>query len=174
MPCFERLGHGEVAPDQAIQEATQAIAATGMLGWTMPLALGLWMNKRYDDALDALQRPGVESVCGHMAYFHILVGMVARQVNGNHQLACQAYERALQIEPNRHDTLYNLANLIKDDKPDEADKLYRRSLSINAESASTWHNFGVNLNSLNRYDEALNPLKSSLSLIPLIPRFGVT
>ena len=55
----------------------------------MPLALGLWMNKRYADALEALQRPGVEKACGHMAYFHALVGMVARQVNGKHQLACQ-------------------------------------------------------------------------------------
>ena len=89
------------------------------------------MNKRYVDALEVLQQPGVEKACGHMAYFHILVGMVARQVKGKHQLACQSYERALQIEPDRHDTLYNLANLIKDDQPEDADKLYRRSLAIN-------------------------------------------
>ena len=169
MSCFERLGRGELSSDQAIEDARQSIEATGLLGWTMPLALGLWMNKRYGDALDALQRPGVEIVCGHMAYFHILVGMVARHVNGQHQLACKAYERALQIEPDRHDTLYNLANLIKDERPDEADQLYRRSLKISPGSASTWHNFGVNLNSLNRYDEALGPLKLSLQLDPLNP-----
>ena len=29
MRCFERLGHGELSPDQAIQTASQAIAATG-------------------------------------------------------------------------------------------------------------------------------------------------
>ena len=42
----------------------------------MPLALGLWMNNRYSDALEALERPGAEAACGHMAYFHALLGMV--------------------------------------------------------------------------------------------------
>ena len=130
----------------------------------MPLALGLWMNKRYSDGLEVLQRPGVDQACGHLAYFHTLMGMVARQVHGKHQLACQAYKRALQIEPDRHDTLYNLANLIKDDQPEEADQLYRRSLAINPDSASTWHNYGVNLNSLNRPLEAIGPFKISLKL----------
>ena len=130
----------------------------------MPLALGLWMKNVQVDALGALQRPGVEKACGHMSYFYTLMGMVARQINGKHQLACRAYERALQIEPDRHDTLYNLANLIKDDRPEDADKLYRKSLQINPCSASTWHNFGVNLNALNRHSEAIYPLKTSLQL----------
>ena len=169
MRCFERLGHGELSPDQAIQTASQAIAATGIPSWALPLALGLWMNKRYADALEALQRPGVETACGHMAYFHALVGMVARQIDGNYQLARQAYERALQIEPDRHDTLYNLANLIKDDQPEKADQLYLRSLVINPSSASTWHNYGVNLNAQNRPLEAISPLQISLQLDPLDP-----
>ena len=53
-----------------------------------------------------------------------------------------AYERALQIEPDRHDTLYNLANLIKDDQPEEADQLYLRSLAIKSNFGTTWHNYG--------------------------------
>ena len=122
------------------------------------------MNKRYADALEALERPGVEAACGHMAYFHALLGMVARQVDGKHLIARQAYQRALQIEPDRYDTLYNLANLIKDDQPEEADKLYKRSLTINPYSASTWHNYGVNLTALNRPLEAISPLKISLQL----------
>ena len=79
MHCFERLGHGELSPDQAIQQANDAIAKNGILSWAMPLALGLWMNKRYADALEALESPGVEPACGHMAYFHALLGMVARK-----------------------------------------------------------------------------------------------
>ena len=169
MHCFERLGHGELSPDQAIKQASQKIALTGILPWSMPLALGLWMNKSYGEALDTLQRPGVEKACGHMVYFHTLVGMVARQVHGKHQLARQAYERALQIDPDRHDTLYNLANLIKDDQPEEAEHLYRSSLAINPNSASTWHNLGVNLNTLNRPLEAIVPLKISLQLDALNP-----
>ena len=133
------------------------------------MALALWMNKRYQDALEVLQRPGVEEACGHMAYFYTLVGMVARKVRGKHQLACQAYSRALQIEPDRHDTLYNLANLIKEDQPEDADRLYRRSLAINPNSSATWHNFGANLNSLNRHQEAIYPLKTSLLIDALNP-----
>ena len=128
MRCFERLGHGELSPDEAIKQSRQAIASESLLTWTMPLALGLWMNERYYDAFEALQQPGAESACGHLAYFHILLGMVARQIDGKHQLACDAYQRALDIEPDRHDTLYNLANLIKTDRPKDADNLYRRSL----------------------------------------------
>ena len=164
MSTFERLGNGEIGHEQAIQQASQAISTTGILLWSMPLALALWMGKRFDDALDALERPGVEMACGHMAYYHVLLGMVARQIQGKHQLARKAYERALQIEPNRHDTLYNLANLIKEDEPEEADRLYRRSLAINPISATTWHNLGVNLNALNRPSEAILPLKISLQI----------
>ena len=169
MSCFERLGNGELSPDEAIQQASQEISKSSPLTWVMPLALGLWMNKRYVTALEVLQQPGAEPACGHMAYYHILMGMVARQVPGKHQLACTAYERALDIEPNRHDTLYNLANLIKDEKPEDADSLYRRSLQVNPSSDSSWHNFGSNLNSLNRHSEAIYPLKTSLKLDPLNP-----
>ena len=101
-------GNGSLSPDHAIQQANQALSATGPLHWTMPLALGLWMKQRFSEALEALQRNGVESACGNLAYFHTLVGMVARRIDGKHQLACKSYKRALQIEPDRHDTLYNL------------------------------------------------------------------
>ena len=50
----------------------------------MPLALGLWMNKSYGEALDTLQRPGWRRPVVIWSYFHALVGMVARQVNGKH------------------------------------------------------------------------------------------
>ena len=113
MRCFERWVMASLSPDEAITQANQVILATGQLNWTMPLALGLWMKKSYTHALEALHQPGVEQACGQMAYYHTLVGMVARQVPGKHQLACEAYQRALDIEPDRHDTLYNLANLIK-------------------------------------------------------------
>ena len=48
-------------------------------------------------------------------------------------------------------------------------KFYRRSLAINPNSASTWHNLGVNLNTLNRPLEAIIPLKISLQLDALNP-----
>ena len=84
-------------------------------------------------------------------------------------LACDAYQRALDIDPDRHDTLYNLANLIKDERPEDADNMYRRSLQINSFSASTWHNLGSNLNALNRHVDAITPLKISLKIDPSNP-----
>ena len=169
MLCFEQLGHGKLSPDEAIAQANQAISTSGVLNWTLPLALGLWMKKSYAHALQALQQPGVEAACGYLAYYYTLVGMAARQVQGKHQLACDAYQRALDIEPDRHDTLYNLANLIKDDQPENADDMYRRSLQLNPSSDSTWHNFGSNLNTLNRHLDAIAPLKISLKINPLNP-----
>ena len=56
MRRFEQLAQSQLSSDQAIQQALQAIAFTGRLSWTMPLALGLRMNNRYADALEALQR----------------------------------------------------------------------------------------------------------------------
>ena len=97
MRCFERLGHGELSPDEAIKQSRQAIASESLLTWTMPLALGLWMNERYYDAFDALQQPGVESACGHLAYFHILLGMVARQIDGKHQLGPGRYSYSFTV-----------------------------------------------------------------------------
>ena len=69
-----------------------------------------------------------------------------------------------RLSPIAADTLYNLANLdwmISLKNPDE---LYRRSLEINPFSASTWHNYGVNLTALNRPLDAITPLKISLQL----------
>ena len=66
MNCFEKLGHGDMSPDEAIKQAGEAAGTTGLLLWMIPLALGLWMNKRYAYALEVLQRPGVEKACGHL------------------------------------------------------------------------------------------------------------
>ena len=54
------------------------------------------MNQRYGDALEVLQSL-VSNACRHMAYFHILLGMVAKQVSGKQQLACQATRMLLKL-----------------------------------------------------------------------------
>ena len=164
MFCFERLGKGDLGPDQAIELSSQAFEAGDGLPWALPWGFALWMKKQYADALGVLQQPGVEEACNSLAYYYTIKGMVARQIKGHRALACSSYRRALQIEPNRPDTLYNLANLIKPDDPEEADRLYRKSLQINPNSASTWHNFGANLNALNRHSDSLFPLKLSLCM----------
>ena len=115
LSCFEALGNGEVSADHAIEQASQAIATTGLLPWAMPMALGLWMNKKYPRLLKFYSDQVLKGLWSY-GLFSYLIGMAAR-VTGKHELACLAYEQALLIEPDRHDTLYNLANLIKEDQP---------------------------------------------------------
>ena len=94
--------------------------------------------------------------------------MVARKLGGEIGRAERAYERSLELDPNRADTLYNFANLLKDDDPDRAVTLYRRSLELVSNAPSAWHNYGTALNSLHQYPDALAALKLSLRLDPLV------
>ena len=79
-------------------------------------------------------------------------------------LELEAYE-SLLIEPERL-TLYNLANLLKDDDQERADALYSRSLHLNAWGAECWHNYGSNLTNLHSQEIAIKALKISLFLEP--------
>ena len=94
--------------------------------------------------------------------------MVARKIDGESDRAAKAYERSLELDPNRADTLYNFANLLKDDDPERAVTLYQRSLLLEPGAASAWHNYGTALNSLTQYKEGLIALSISLQLDPLV------
>ena len=98
--------------------------------WAMPLAMAHWLDDRYSDALAILLEPSVAKDCDALWMYHNLVGMVARKIEGEVGRAAQAYERSLELDPNRADTLYNYANLLKDDEPERAVPLYRRSLVL--------------------------------------------
>jgi tetratricopeptide (TPR) repeat protein len=164
MDLLQAMCAGQIEPAMAEQQAAQAQAQSGDGRWVMPLGLALWMQKRYPEAMEALDQ-GAQA-CAAISEYHNICGMVARQIAGLEGRAQQAYRQALAIEPNRSDTLYNLGNLLKDDEPEEAEQLYRRSLQINPQAASTWHNLGIALNSQNRQLEALAILLTSLRLDP--------
>ena len=140
--------------------------------WAMPLAMAHWLDDRYSDALAILLEPSVAKDCDALWMYHNLVGMVARKIEGEVGRAAQAYERSLELDPNRADTLYNYANLLKDDEPERAVPLYRRSLVLEPSAASGWHNYGTALNSLTKFQDALFALRLSLRLIPLLPTSG--
>ena len=102
-----------LAPDQAIEQARQAILLTGRLSWTMPLALGLWMNNRYSDALEVLQRTGVDDAAATWPIFifcwawclvrsPVMINWLVRLMNV-----------LLILIPIVPDAFYNLANLIR-------------------------------------------------------------
>ena len=89
-----------------------------------------WMERRYSDAFVCLVEPLVVHACDHLWIYHNLLGMVARQLPCELARAVAAFERSIELEPNRPDTLYNYANLLKDDEPERAVVFYRRSLSL--------------------------------------------
>lgn len=173
------LSAGSHGPDQvlqAIQRAQQldpiwvAIAseqyeATRDEVWLFPWALGLWRQGFHAEALALCQR--ARGALLNNADFHILTGMVARQCQGQHGLALAAYRRALELAPERADGHYNLANLLMVEQPQEAAAHYRTSLALNPNDAKTWHNLGLTLNRLDRFDEALPMLRTSLKLDPV-------
>ena len=135
--------------------------------WALPLAMAYWLEGRYRDALAALDEPSVVQASDSLWLYHNLVGMVARKIDGEMDRAIRAFERSLQLDPNRADTLYNFANLLKDEEPERSVALYRRSLAIEPSAPAAWHNYGTALNNLNQYEDALVALRLSLRLDPL-------
>ena len=130
--------------------------------------MAYWIESRHAEALASLLEPSVVQSSDSLWIYHNLVGMVARKVAGEMDRALRAYERSLELDPNRPDTLYNFANFLKDDDPERAVSLYCRSLVLEPTSASAWHNYGTALNSLDKYREAVDALKLSLRLDPLV------
>ena len=134
----------------------------------MPLAMAHWLEGRYTDAYQILSLPGVEKACTDIWIYHNLIGMTCRQMDGLISQAQAAYRRSLTLDPDRADTLYNYANLLKEDFPEESLDYYQRSVNIEPFVATAWHNFGSALNSCNQHEKALTCLRISLKIDPLV------
>jgi len=134
--------------------------------WQVPVGMAHYLQNRYSDGLQALR--DVESHGVHNCNWLVIAGMCARQIPGQEPLARHYYRQALAIDPRRADSYYNLGNLLKDDEPEEAERLYRCSLALDPSSATVWHNLGISLNNQNRHVEALQPLQTSLRLDPTV------
>ena len=165
---LERVSKRLLPTQEALSLALRGKQADGDGRWALPLAMAHWIEGRYSEALASLLEPSVEQGCDSLWLYHNLVGMVARKLDGEIDRAMRAYERSLELEPNRADTLYNFANLLKDDDPKRAVALYRRSLVVEPSAPSAWHNYGTALNNLTHYQDALAALRLSLRLDPLV------
>ena len=89
-----------------------------------------------------------------------------RKLPDQHHIAEAAYERALELDPLRSDANYNLGNLYRDDRPVDAERCYRASLSLNPDQPMCWHNYGILLLHELRLSEACHALQTSLRLDP--------
>lgn len=165
---MQALGDGTCPPERGIVEASRLLESSGNGCWGLPLALAYWSQKRYKECCDVLESPDVEESCSHSFLYFNLLGMSSRHLDSGESRARVAYEKALEIDPQRADTLYNLANLLKDDDQQRADYLYFQSLHLNPWGADCWHNYGSNLTNLHRQECAIRALKISIFLDPNI------
>ena len=170
---MQSLGDGTCSPEQGIAEATRCLESSGDGCWGLPLALGYWLQKKYQLCCEVLEREDVERAGRHSFLYFNLLGMSVRHLASGESRARVAYEKAISIDPRRPDTLYNLANLLKDEDQQRAHELYCQSLRLNPLGAECWHNFGSNLTNLHFQDKAIKALRTSISLDPLSLMFGV-
>ena len=165
---LERVSKRLLPSKEALALADRGRNIDGDSRWALPKAMAYWIEGRHSDALSSLLEPSVVRASDGLWLYHNLVGMVARKIVGETNRAAKAYERSIELDPDRADTLYNYANLLKDDDPERAVRLYRRSLILVPNAPSAWHNYGTALNSLTHYEDALLALKQSLRQDPYV------
>lgn len=91
---------------------------------------------------------------------------VLDQKLGNNTEASSEYHRALQIDPNFTDALYNLATLVAARNPTSAISLYRRALRNSPSDASVQWNLGLLLYSAGQIKQARALLRSAIRIDP--------
>ena len=133
-------------------------------GWTLALGFLHWRLQQPEQAPALYQK--VLSEFDLDATFHPMRGMAARKLPDQLDLAQEAYERAVELEPNRSDALYNLGNLYRENRPLDAERCYKASLNLAPEQPMAWHNYGILLVHDLRLKEAHDALKRSLKLDP--------
>ena len=71
---MEQLCAGSRVPAEVEQQAAAAYASSGDARWARPWGLALWMQQRYQEALEVLDR-GAQA-CENDGDYHIICGMV--------------------------------------------------------------------------------------------------
>ena len=142
----------------------QRMASDNANLWNVAVGVVHWRLNDPAAALECYQQvlPQLEGD----ATFQMLRGMAARKLPDQRHIAEAAYERALELDPMRSDALYNLGNLYRDDRPVDAERCYRASLSLNPDQPMCWHNYGILLLHELRLPEACHALQNSLRLDP--------
>lgn len=167
---LERVGTGNISAAEAIQISEFALQQTNANPcWSLPLAFGFWILNDYQKVFDILTDKKVESVCAFNVCYFTLLGMSARQLHGKRELAISCYQKALNLDPDRTDVLYNYANLIKEDEPVNAISLYERALLHNPMVPECWHNYGSTLNVILDFESGIRALRLSLCIQPDVP-----
>jgi tetratricopeptide (TPR) repeat protein len=92
---------------------------------------------------------------------------VALDELGNHEDAIKAYDRALKLDANDVDALFNKGETLGIlGKHEEAIKYFNIVLKIDPDDAETWYEKGVNLKKLGKHEEAIKYFDKALQLDP--------
>ena len=167
--CLQALANGQLDGHAALQQAEAALEqAQADPRWALAACMALWKLERYGEA-HAL----------HCSYRHqfpdnvdawVIAGMCARRLPGQLQAAEQAFLKAIELDPARADSHYNLGNLYNNtDRPEQAVAAYRASLALNDDGPLVWHNLGIALRELDQLDGADQAMRTSVQLDPLNP-----
>ncbi len=149
-----------------IQKAEKAHLATKDNLWLLPWGLALWRQKLFVEALAVLDK-GNDQILFNTD-FQILRGMVARKLPDGYQIALASYRTGILLDPERSDSYYNFGNMLMDDEPEVAERIFNFSVQYDPQAAQSWHNLGITLNHQSRYEEALNVFRLSLRLDPMV------
>jgi tetratricopeptide (TPR) repeat protein len=162
---LSRVGADSTLAEDAVAAARPHCARPGpSIAWLMVIGLALWQLERYEEATQWLDRADPRRV--QDPGFFALQGMVVRRLPGGEGRALEAYQRALELDPERGDVLFNIGNLLKETQPEQAIPYYEKSLALNGNAAGAWHNYGLALNEAGQCLKAAQALKTSLRLGP--------
>ncbi len=98
------------------------------------------------------------------------VGTIYQARSQNSQAATW-YERALKLQPNLSQALYNLAIIDTSSNPTEAVSLYQEDITVDASNASAWFNLGVILYRQGQQTDGRADIKHAISLNPALSSY---
>ena len=165
-PGLVSILNGSVSCDEAGVIARRALSEPDPdPRWSISLAYSLWEKGLYPDAYSVVA-PRHTELQDNVEYL-LLYGMIARHLPERLGEAEAAFQGAIRLDPNRHDTYYNLGNLyFAREKFSEALEQYRLSLDRNNRSALCWLNFGLAARSIDELHLSLEALRRSIQLDP--------
>jgi tetratricopeptide (TPR) repeat protein len=152
--------------ESILDQAAAQFAESQDLRWVYALGFGFWRLNRFVQAHQWLEK-GEPAFSGDVT-FQLMCGMVSRHLPDGFPSALKAYERAIRLDPIRADPYYNLGNLLLEVEPARAERTFCLSLALDASPAPVWHNHGISLNRMERFEESLLSFQTSIMLDPAV------
>ncbi|HPF39204.1 MAG TPA: tetratricopeptide repeat protein [Phycisphaerae bacterium] len=95
----------------------------------------------------------------------VLLG-VAQNRNGDTPAAIESLQKALELDPDFDEAMFNLGVIIREDDPSRAESLFRKSISISPDYSHPHRELGFVLIRSGRTDEGRTSLETAIRLAP--------